>query len=115
MLQQMKRAGEEENEKTKFKDVIKKKKQEKEEQEELCGPRLQLKINRMLKEFNQDAGLDDYGNRPREEQLVDDMMRTGNTSLFKVEMNKNKNTNEDGYQGYVQTYGEDVKAAIAFY
>ena len=69
----------------------------------------------MLKDYHEDAGLDDNGNKKNEDLRVAEMMKTGNTSIFKQEMNKNKNTNEDVYTPYVQAYGEDVKAAIAFY
>ena len=57
------------NDKTKFMSDLKKKREEDEEREELCGPRLQLKIDRMLQEYNQNAGLDDNGNRQNEEEF----------------------------------------------
>ena len=57
------------NDKTKFMIDLKKKREEEEEREELCGPRLQLKIDRMLQEYNQNAGLDDNGNRQNEEEF----------------------------------------------
>ena len=90
-----------------------KKERDKEELQKLCGPRLQLKIDRMLTDYNHSAGLDDNGNKPNERQYVEEMMQTGNTSFFKKEMHKN--TNEEGYVPYVQAYGDDIKASIAFY
>ena len=67
----------------------------------------------MLQDYNENAGLDDNGNRKNEEEYVEELMMTGNTSFFKKELHKN--TNEENYESYVQAYGEDIKKSIAFY
>ena len=67
----------------------------------------------MLAEFHEKTGLDEHGKKENQEEFQRNLIRTGNTSLFKLEVAKNNN--EKGYVPYVQAYGEEIKASMAFY
>ena len=67
----------------------------------------------MLAEYHEKSGLNEQGKKENQEEFQRNLIRTGNTSLFKLEVAKNNN--EEGYVPFVQAYGEEIKASMAFY
>ena len=80
-------------EKAQLRRDIKKRKQQQKEQEELCGPRLAAKIEKMLHNYNRSVGLvDDNGNiveRTASEMKM--LASDASSTLFAREQNKNSN------------------------
>ena len=101
-----------ENEMAIMRKKLEKKQAQAQEEEKICGPKLMHKVNRFLKEINNQVGLG--GGKyydPDEKQKK--LCATGNTSVFEIE--KHKNCNEDEPQKLVKTYGDEIKQQMAFY
>ena len=53
----------------------------------------------MLAEYHEKSGLNEQGKKENQEEFQRNLIRTGNTSLFKLEVAKNNN--EEGYVPFV--------------
>ena len=96
-------------EKAQLKRDITKRKQMQKEQEELCGPKLVHKIEKMLFEYNLQAGL--IG---RDGQRLDNTaseMKLLGSDADSVAFNRanNRNDNNEQHKKFIQMYGNEVK------
>ena len=93
----------------------KKRRQTKQEQEELCGPRLAAKIEKMLASYNQGVGLVDDNGGAAEGTASEIGMLASDASSALFQREQNRNDNKDQHRKFVQAYGDGVKQELAFY
>ena len=76
------------------------------EQQELCGPRLDRKINAMLNEYKKKAGMPCLETGGDEAQSM--LLRTENSAMYRDTQNREE-------QKDVKTFGAEVKGQMAFF